>query len=196
MWNCFGAWYFNTSYVSVLLRRFRNSFFPTFRFQYIVCFGSTFVYANMNGGKVKFQYIVCFGSTTIIKQGNIAVLGFQYIVCFGSTEIILEHTRLAKDFNTSYVSVLHFCWNGVELWQQYFNTSYVSVLLVYLICKPITTLISIHRMFRFYPFKLRGAKDGLQISIHRMFRFYNKFPTDRAKTLQNFNTSYVSVLRC
>ena len=78
--------YFNTSYVSVLLD----------------------IINTLSEHYGLFQYIVCFGSTDKNRYICISWIEFQYIVCFGSTSEVEEGWIKLIYFNTSYVSVLRF----------------------------------------------------------------------------------------
>ena len=53
---------FNTSYVTVQLYIFEYYRYVSFRFQYILCYGST-VTIKTGIASAEFQYILCYGST-------------------------------------------------------------------------------------------------------------------------------------
>ena len=100
---------FNTSYVTVqllkkffiklykkisihLMLRFNYGWYSNIwirrKFQYILCYGSTFIFFHKKIPPKIFQYILCYGSTThsgfrLLQQNQ-----FQYILCYGSTKTI------------------------------------------------------------------------------------------------------------
>ena len=110
-----GRKHFNTSYVTVqlipthnknppknisihLMLRFNNplnvSNCRPFKFQYILCYGST---PCLNQYKILiaiFQYILCYGSTPWLPYPQHFLRQFQYILCYGST---MPKTTNAKD---------------------------------------------------------------------------------------------------
>ena len=74
-----------------LMLRFNTDISPVFcnffKFQYILCYGST---PCLNQYKILiaiFQYILCYGSTLDVLENNAIEEGFQYILCYGSTYI-------------------------------------------------------------------------------------------------------------
>ena len=81
---------------------------------------------------LKFQYILCFGFTYIACPFDSYCLLFQYILCFGFTKIDNTKIPLVFHFNTSYVSVLLVPFIYIFLYFRDFNTSYVSVLQTYM----------------------------------------------------------------
>ena len=160
---------FNTSYVTVQRQRNKTCYFASgisihpmlrfnlvfvfiyyifFRFQYILCYGSTAFRQLHLGYGMLFQYILCYGSTffkevlmcafTDFNTSYVTVqlvaykpftndLQFQYILCYGSTISRNFTQRFLADFNTSYVTV-----QQIESWSKNFKRT-----------------ISIHPMLRF-----------------------------------------------
>ena len=117
---------FNTSYVTVqptVKRRIyqisRISIHPMLRFnpfpkwellnvikfQYILCYGSTYDDSMLHGKSTIFQYILCYGSTGLIICSSRNNSIFQYILCYGSTKSGTQGVCFKKNFNTSYVTV-------------------------------------------------------------------------------------------
>ena len=56
-----------------------------FIFQYILCYGSTFLENRISGIPLPFQYILCYGSTIFVTSLTRLSILFQYILCYGST---------------------------------------------------------------------------------------------------------------
>ena len=75
------------------------------KFQYILCYGSTYLINNNFVGAKKFQYILCYGSTIIPFPIIIIPFLFQYILCYGSTFVMATEKEILFNFNTSYVTV-------------------------------------------------------------------------------------------
>ena len=81
-----------------LMLRFNTDISPVFcnffKFQYILCYGST---PCLNQYKILiaiFQYILCYGSTPWLPYPQHFLRQFQYILCYGST---MPKTTNAKD---------------------------------------------------------------------------------------------------
>ena len=55
------------------------------KFQYILCYGSTFCVFSVTALDRGFQYILCYGSTTRKTRKDAVLVKFQYILCYGST---------------------------------------------------------------------------------------------------------------
>jgi len=141
---------FNTSYVSVQvdLKELHDYFCV---FQYILCFGSSYVCDDYNYQYLLFQYILCFGSSLLkYVRKNLNANKFQYILCFGSRIFIFYKNYCVQSFNTSYVSVQVLVISMRRLWLFGFNTSYVSVQVEFgCFLWGHYNLVSIHPMFRF-----------------------------------------------
>ena len=119
------------------------------RFQYILCYGSTGMVSLDSFVCVLFQYILCYGSTFwlfVLVLGfqnfntsyvtvqpslvrlfiDIAIISIHPMLRFNDPEVISGVSR-DINFNTSYVTVQLFFWL-LELELSYhFNTSYVTV---------------------------------------------------------------------
>ena len=75
----------------------------------------------------KFQYILCYGSTEIKLDKEDNIKKFQYILCYGSTGRRFLGFIQRQDFNTSYVTVQLTLPLSVSVAVPDFNTSYVTV---------------------------------------------------------------------
>ena len=58
------------------------------QFQYILCYGSTFIFFHKKIPPKIFQYILCYGSTRLSESGEFEWTEFQYILCYGSTQSV------------------------------------------------------------------------------------------------------------
>ena len=76
---------------------------------------------------IGFQYILCYGSTYLINNNFFGHNKFQYILCYGSTKKELALILDWHNFNTSYVMVQPPFTRCTTFWTRYFNTSYVMV---------------------------------------------------------------------
>ena len=140
---------FNTSYVTVQQRKSWEERKVMNKFQYILCYGSTyFSYIKIiseskisihpmlrfNRHKfvflkslIKFQYILCYGSTDFFMENLEKVLRFQYILCYGSTQV--KFGVIKKDMVFQYI----LCYGSTLISPPFkiimvnFNTSYVTV---------------------------------------------------------------------
>ena len=140
---------FNTSYVTVQPPRLAASAGAFLLFQYILCYGSTYLGNGYREYYFGFQYILCYGSTGTRFIRTRRYTEFQYILCYGSTTIkniiftyplhfntsyvtvqqpfIVAQSAQELDFNTSYVTVQLHCACQTNHLDRYFNTSYVTV---------------------------------------------------------------------
>ena len=118
---------FNTSYVTVQPAIVGMITVSIIVFQYILCYGSTYMAKKMGWNDYGFQYILCYGSTSEFSCSKASSSAFQYILCYGSTSATLSNISSLKYFNTSYVTVQRGwnSWRGLKM--PNFNTSYVTV---------------------------------------------------------------------
>ena len=144
-------------------------------FQYILCYGSTYLINNNFVGAHKFQYILCYGSTKILIGMIVQILYFNtsYVTVQlnstsenGSPCAISIHPMLRFNvvlsmfficmvyFNTSYVTVQPSNQLSFLPKTKNFNTSYVTVQLYQKNYPKLQQLISIHPMLRFNFVKL------------------------------------------
>ena len=61
------------------------------KFQYILCYGSTYKKKRLKPSFYKFQYILCYGSTPKKVFYKIIQKKFQYILCYGSTRTAVRN---------------------------------------------------------------------------------------------------------
>ena len=123
----FGIINFNTSYVTVQLLETwgkscvgRISIHPMLRFNSLRLIKEHVEF-------FKFQYILCYGSTIVQLWIYCALQAFQYILCYGSTKYFNRTSIISFHFNTSYVTVQQYQNYNKKHTKEYFNTSYVTV---------------------------------------------------------------------
>ena len=69
----------------------------------------------------KFQYILCYGSTEIKLDKEDNIKKFQYILCYGSTGRRFLGFIQRQDFNTSYVTVQLEVLENIDSWIRLFQ---------------------------------------------------------------------------
>ena len=98
---------FHTPYVEVQLGCVKDLFATISSFQYISCYGSTFIIRQIIKIIISFQYISCYGSTVIHFTLEFNNGELQYISCYGSTKGKAISCIPKSYFNTSHVTVQH-----------------------------------------------------------------------------------------
>ena len=183
---------FNTSYVTVQPPRLAASAGAFLLFQYILCYGSTYLGNGYREYYFGFQYILCYGSTGTRFIRTRRYTEFQYILCYGSTTIKNIIFTYPLHFNTSYVTVQR---DSLLVFTSttYFNTSYVTV-------QPVKPRMGINSFGSFNTsyVTVQHFFTSLQtiinsVSIHPMLRFNMEENESLEQILMGFNTSYVTV---
>ena len=152
---------FNTSYVTVQPPRLAASAGAFLLFQYILCYGSTYLGNGYREYYFGFQYILCYGSTGTRFIRTRRYTEFQYILCYGSTQQSMQHSAPQPNFNTSYVTVQHTLCTLQKQVLSNFNTSYVTVQHGIRLSRSLGCRISIHPMLRF---NLDNVKKHLEVA--------------------------------
>ena len=119
---------------------------------------------------------------------------FQYISCYClSVHKVLFLSCHHTHFNTSHVTVYHKIQLHLSIWFRNFNTSHVTVYQLHQTLHESLYFISIHLMLLFIDYR-KGEYLGLGIiSIHLMLLFINRPLNTLLNSLENFNTSHVTV---
>ena len=87
-WNCLEN--FNTSYVMVQHpEQWRCTMVHAISIHLMLWFNQSV--ATQRNYNFKFQYILCYGSTLFHKKNTGGILKFQYILCYGSTVNKMEN---------------------------------------------------------------------------------------------------------
>ena len=89
--------YFNTLYVLVQAT-FPDHVRNVLIFQYIICFGSSYINKNTKTRQTQFQYIICFGSSYGETWSKDEIARFQYIICFGSRKLTYMSVKTISEF--------------------------------------------------------------------------------------------------
>ena len=168
-----GGFFFLSISIHLMLR---FNFFALFhvqigqKFQYILCYGSTYFPSSVDFKILLFQYILCYGSTNLCSQQIQIVPAFQYILCYGSTMVyqfvkitlrISIHLMLRFNLNSS-----PYCSNECRF--------------QYILCygSTLTSQRKLDCVVEFQYILCYGSTESLE------WEGFNK---------QHFNTSYVTV---
>ena len=148
---------------------------------------------SVDSKTIKFQYIPCYGLSYLKIGVCTKIVLFQYIPCYGLSKRLFPFCIPWDNFNTSHVTV----YQDVAQWGTQggpnFNTSHVTVyrlrqrlniglidisihpMLRFILRLPWSVLsdnsISIHPMLRFIRIPIGKADTKNHISIHPMLRF-------------------------
>ena len=97
------------------------------RFQYILCYGSTFlwIFIVLCVRYFNTSYVTVQHALTIIRT-YIFIISIHLMLRFNLFKIVKIY-NVRSNFNTSYVTVQHFLFQLLRNWIFYFNTSYVTV---------------------------------------------------------------------
>ena len=124
------------------------------KFQYIPCYGLSYLKIGVCTKIVLFQYIPCYGLSIGASAVGWSPGSFQYIPCYGLSKRLFPFCIPWDNFNTSHVTV----YQDVAQWGTQggpnFNTSHVTV----------------------YRLRQRLNIGLIDISIHPMLRFILRLP--------------------